>query len=93
MAVVITHAISHLLDFSPLVADSFSEVSALCVRGEQLQADGVVLAFSMLQLLLPLLHVRVGHPEAIQQVPVLLLLRVRQSQSISRQKKVYTMSL
>ncbi len=80
----LSQPVSHLLYLSLLLADSFAEVSTLCVWGEQLQADGVIEAFGLLQLLLPLLHLRVGHPETIQQVPVLLLLWVNTEWSAGR---------
>jgi len=73
--------VSHLLDLSVLLSNGISEFSAFRVGGEQLQADGVTEAFSLLQLLIPLLHLRVGHPEPLQQIPVLLLLRVNTEQS------------
>lgn len=64
-----------MLDLSLLVVDAVAELPALRVGGQQLQADGVVEAFGLLQLLLALLHLGVGHPEAVQQVHVLLFLQ------------------
>lgn len=38
----------YLLDFSLLVVDCVAEVSAFCVRREQLQSDGVIDPFGLL---------------------------------------------
>ena len=58
--------VSHLIDFPLVVANSIPEVSAFCVWREQLQADGVIVAFSLQQLLLALLHLSVSHSEMLQ---------------------------
>lgn len=56
----------YLLDLSLFLPERIPELPALCVRGEQLEAGGVIQAFSLMQLLLLFLHARVGHPEALQ---------------------------
>lgn len=65
----------YLLDLYLLVTDGLSESPSLRIGGEQLQADGAVEAFDLCQMLLLLFGLGVGHPEAFQQVPVLMLLR------------------
>lgn len=64
----------HLLYLFILVDDSLTEVAALRVGGEQLQADGVGDALGLLQLRLALLCLRVGHAEPFQHLTVLQLL-------------------